>query len=65
MSINERLKCAREARGLTQKDLADKAGLNPKSIYLIENELQDPKVKTVEKIMAALDILSFTELERF
>lgn len=46
----------RDKRGLTQQDLADKAGLSREYISRIEAGRQDPTVGTLEKIAKALKV---------
>lgn len=55
-SLAERMKYLRESRSLTQKDLAELAGISQATIAHIEKETKDPSVETLEKIAKALDI---------
>jgi transcriptional regulator with XRE-family HTH domain len=55
-SLPERLKYLRETRNLTQKDLAQLAGVSQPTIAHIEKNTKDPSVETLNKIANALDI---------
>ena len=55
-SLPERLKYLRESRNLTQKDLAQLAGVSQPTIAHIEKNTKDPSVDTLNKIAHALDI---------
>ena len=54
-SLAERLKFLREARGYTQKQLADMAGLSQATVAHIEKATKDPSVDTLSKLADALD----------
>jgi len=56
MFVPERLKTIRLAKGLTQKQLADKCGINDANLRKYENGKQNPKIETLKKIAKALDI---------
>ena len=51
----ERIKKRREELGLTQEGLAQKLGLNGKTIWRIENEKREVKLKTLNRIADALN----------
>lgn len=55
-TLPERLKYIRSSRGLTQAQLAKKAGLGQSTIGQIESGAKDPSISTLRKIAAALDI---------
>lgn len=55
MTKGERIKAARERRGLTQSALAEKMGIPYQSISQWERNVRNPKYETVKKIAAALD----------
>lgn len=55
-SLPERVKYLREARNMTQKDLAELAGVSQPTIAHIEKNSKDPSVATLDKIAKALDI---------
>src|SRR5262245_54705172 len=58
MSVGDRLKSAREARGLTQHALADLAGLSQSQVSQLESASRDnPAVSTIEKLEAAMRML--------
>ena len=54
--VDEKLKFALEMRGMTQKELANKAGLTEVSICRYVNGDRAPNAKTIIKICKALNI---------
>ncbi len=54
-NLGERLKFLRENRKLTQKELAELAGVSQATIAHIEKSTKDPSVDTLKKLAAALD----------
>lgn len=56
MNITNALKLCRTARGLTQKDLAKKAGMSPSYVSLIEKGKRDVSIATLETLAEAMDI---------
>ena len=54
--LSKRIRAAREKRGLSQQQLADKAGISRGYLARLETARQDPTVGTVEKIARALRI---------
>lgn len=52
--IIQELKSARQAAGLSQERLADKAGLHRMSVQKIEAEDMDPKLSTLQVMARAL-----------
>ena len=56
-SINAYIRIKREEAGLTQKQLAEKAGLSLNTIGYIEcKEGRNPRLPTLKKIAEALDL---------
>ena len=53
--IGERLAVARSAAGLTQRELAARAGVPQSTVARIESGVLDPRVGTVEKLLRACD----------
>ena len=53
--LGERLKFFREARKLTQKELAKLAGISQATIAHIEKKSKDPSVDTLKRLADALD----------
>ena len=49
------VKAAREARGLTRKQLADRSGVNTATIWNIEKGKVDPRMSTMLAIFRVLD----------
>lgn len=67
-SFGSRLRQIREERGLKQRELAERAGLTPKMVYLIEGDERMPSVPAVYRLAAALGIepsRMFGKRERF
>lgn len=56
LKIGEKVKSERTQKGLSQEKLAAKAGLNTRSISLLESGLRDIKVSTLVNIAKALDV---------
>ena len=51
-----RLRDIRDARGLTQKDLANRVGMSDQQIYRYETDKSDPTGEALAKISKALDV---------
>lgn len=56
MNIGEQIKNIRKAAGLTQKQLAEKAGVAAISIQQYERGVREPKLEAVRRIAIALGI---------
>lgn len=56
MTIGDRIKQLRIAKGWTQKELSDKCGISTNSIYKYENNLSMPRMPQTKAIAAALGI---------
>lgn len=56
MRFNERLRAARKEKGLTQVDLAEKAGIAVNSVRLYESGKVTPKFDAMRKLANALEI---------
>jgi transcriptional regulator with XRE-family HTH domain len=56
MDYGKALRIARAVSGLQQKELAEKAGLDPSHVSLIEKGARKPSVGAIEKICKALGI---------
>ena len=57
-AIGSRIKEAREAKGLTQEQLAEIVGLSSTHISVIERGVKAPKLETFIDIANALDVTS-------
>lgn len=57
-AIGSRIKEAREAKGLTQEQLAEIVGLSSTHISVIERGVKAPKLETFIEIANALDVTS-------
>ena len=56
MSVNEKIKLIREAKGLTQEQVAEKLGISSTAYGNIERGDNDPKLSKLEKIAEILGI---------
>jgi transcriptional regulator with XRE-family HTH domain len=56
VGVGERLRVFRKERGLSIRVLADRAGLSPNTISLIENNAASPMVSTLQTIANVLEI---------
>jgi transcriptional regulator with XRE-family HTH domain len=54
--LGKRLRARRHELGLTQRDVAETAGLHPTAIGLIERADRDPRWYTLMRVIDALDI---------
>lgn len=54
--FNENLKVAREALGLSQKEVAEKIGVANSTYSLYESGNREPNVQTIKKIAKALNV---------
>ncbi len=54
MSISNNLKAIRNKRGMTQGNLADKAGIELTQVSRIERGASEPKLETIKKLSIAL-----------
>jgi transcriptional regulator with XRE-family HTH domain len=53
----EKLRKIRDERLLSQRELAEKAGLSPTTILKLEaNRVEDPHPRTVRKLVEALEV---------
>lgn len=55
-SVGARVRAIRLARGLTQRELADQAGLYHTAISELERGVTAPTIDTLKKIAAVFDI---------
>ena len=61
-SVGENIRRARKAAGMTQEELAAKAGMHKGSIAQYERGLRNHKKEYIQKIASALDV-SYSELD--
>ena len=54
-TLGQRLRTEREFAGLTQQELASKAGVCTKTVSSIERDRIDPRASTVAKIEQAIE----------
>jgi XRE family transcriptional regulator, fatty acid utilization regulator len=55
-NLGANLREARERLGLTQEQVSDRSGVQPGEVSRIERGKRDPKVSTLEKLAAALEV---------
>ena len=55
-AIGRRIKAARERKGLTQEELAEKVDLSPMHVSVIERGVKLPKLETLINIANVLDV---------
>jgi transcriptional regulator with XRE-family HTH domain len=51
-----RLRAIRESAGLSRRELAKRAGVALSHVYLIEDNLSDPRISTLLKLASALKV---------
>ena len=49
------LETMRKRKGLSQRALAEKAGLSRHTVFQVENGIREPQGRTLHKLAAALD----------
>jgi transcriptional regulator with XRE-family HTH domain len=54
--IGDHLRNARYRAGLTQQELADKAGVTQTTVARIERDAVQPEITTIRRLAAALDV---------
>jgi transcriptional regulator with XRE-family HTH domain len=54
--IGENLRRLRERRYLTQRELAEKAGVSADTIVKLEQDRWEPRLRTIRKLAQALDV---------
>jgi transcriptional regulator with XRE-family HTH domain len=55
-SVGSKLRTVREERGLSQRELAQRAGVSTNAISLIERDENSPSVSTLQSLAAALNV---------
>lgn len=55
-ALGEVLETARRARGLTQADLADRAGLTQAALSRYENDLREPEIDALQRVADVLGV---------
>ena len=58
LTIGDKLRAVRKARGLTAQKLSKRSGIDVNQIYYIENGHHQPTIFTLECICRALEIKS-------
>ena len=69
MKIGEKIRWIRKQKGMSQKELGIRFGVSQQMIGQYENNTNEPKISTLRKIAAALEIkwsdfLDFDEKEK-
>ena len=55
-SVGNKLRTVREERGLSQRELAQRAGISTNAVSLIERDENSPSVSTLQNLAAALNV---------
>ena len=55
-NLGDNLRDARERLGLTQEQVSDRSGVQAGEVSRIERGKRDPKVSTLEKLAAAVEV---------
>jgi transcriptional regulator with XRE-family HTH domain len=55
-NLGQKIRLARQRAGLTQEDLAARISRTPESISNIERGLQEPGIKTIQRLAKALGL---------
>jgi transcriptional regulator with XRE-family HTH domain len=55
-SLGKKLRNIREERGLSQRDLSQRAGISTNAVSLIERDENSPSVSTLQSLAAALNV---------
>lgn len=59
MTVGENIKKFRKKRGLTQKQLGEKCGIDEANLRKYELDKQSPRIETLRKIAIALDVYTY------
>lgn len=54
MNIGKNIKLIRTSKNISQKELAEKIGVTPNYLSMIENEAKKPSLSLIEKLAQAL-----------
>ena len=54
--IGDRLKAIRQRKLMSQRDLAEKAGISQNALVQIENDRTEPHYRTLRKLVEALEV---------
>lgn len=63
MTTGEKIRSMRKAKGLTQKQVADRCNMADSAIRKYESGKITPKIETLQKIAVALDTIPYTLLD--
>jgi transcriptional regulator with XRE-family HTH domain len=64
MTLGELLKQAREAKGLSTRELAEKVGVSHSTIYKYESDSHEPRISHLKWLAQALDLTLLELIER-
>jgi transcriptional regulator with XRE-family HTH domain len=56
LALGERLRSMRRARGLTLRDLAERAGVTESFLSQVEREVSSPSIASLQRICRSLDV---------
>ena len=55
-SVGEKLRIIREERGLSQRELSQRAGISANTVSLIERDENSPSVSTLQRLASVLNV---------
>lgn len=58
LAVGKAIRTLRARKGVSQKELAERADITPSFLSLVEGDRRDASIKVIERIAAALDVPS-------
>ena len=58
LALGNAIRVLRTQKRLSQKELADRAGITPSFLSLVESDRRSPSLKVIDRIAAAMDVPS-------
>ena len=56
LAVGKAIRTLRARKGISQKELAERAEITPSFLSLVEGDRRDASIKVIERIAAALDV---------
>ncbi len=56
LAVGKAIRTLRARKGVSQKELAERAEITPSFLSLVEGDRRDASIKVIERIAAALDV---------
>jgi len=56
LAVGKAIRTLRARKGISQKDLAERAEITPSFLSLVEGDRRDASIKVIERIAAALEV---------